>query len=388
MRIIYYDFGSGFLADHHLFHAIDELTRKGNDVIYVNPMKELGEDASQEACCELLLSRVRAEHKKAGVDLFFSVSWDNALTPEAVQDISKMGIPTVSFSTDDLSHPFRVEKITSAFDLCCSSARESHDILRGYGAKKVISMPFAANPHFYHPVPATEQNCVCFIGTAYGARARGIATMAQAGVPVHVHGASPMDVYGKNKGNPITRAFGNLADASERFFKGMAVPGGRKCIKAAVLRSVQELYSSPPEKDPTKGTVEYLGGAGFEEMAQIFCQSALSFGSIEVASTHVLKDPLLFIRVREFEVAMSGGVHLVNRFPELEEYFEDGVEMLYYDSHEELVDKARFYLDPAQHDTRMKIREAAAKRALGEHTWSHRFAEVGRELGLSFDVIS
>lgn len=384
MRILYYDFGDGFLADHHIFHAIDELTRKGHDVIYVNPMKEIGATASLDACCELLLDRVKSEHEKAGIDLFFSVSWDNSLTPETVKEISRLGIPTVSFSTDDLSHPFRVEKVTSAFDLCWSSARESNGILRGYGAKEVISMPFAANPYWYHPVSVPEQDCICFIGTAYGARARGIATMAQAGVPVHVHGASPMEVYGKNKGNPITRAMTNLNDASERFFKGMAVPGGRKCIKSAFLRSAQELISRPPEKDPTKGSVTYLGGAGFEEMAEIFSQSALSFGSIEVASTFVLKDPLMFIRVREFEVAMSGGVHLVNRFAELEEYFEDGVEMLYYDSFEELIDKARFYLDPARKSTRQKIREAAAKRALGEHTWTHRFEKVGERLGLSF----
>ncbi len=388
MRLIYYDFGDGFLADHHLFHAIDELTRKGHDVIYVNPMKEIGAHASVDDCCELLMRRIVAEHNNGGIDLFFSVSWDSALTADTVRDISRMGIPTVSFSTDDLSHPFRVQKITHAFDLCWTSARESNDILRGYGAKNIISMPFAANPHYYRPISTPEQDCICFIGTAYGARARGIATMAQAGVPVHVHGASPMEVYGKNKGNPITRAMSNFADTSERFIKGMVVPGGRKCIQAAFLRSAQELISRPPEKDPMKGSVEYLGGAGFEDMAQIFSQSALSFGSIEVASTFVLKDPLLFIRVREFEVAMSGGVHLVNRFPELEEYFEDGVEMLYYETFDELVDKAKFYLAPAQETTRRKIREAAAKRALGEHTWSHRFDEVGKQLGLSFAAVT
>jgi hypothetical protein len=383
MRIIYYDFGDGFLADHHLFHAIDELTRKGHEVIYVNPMKEIGGHATTDACCELLWSRVKAEHDNGGVDLFFSVGWDSYLTPETVKDISGLGIPTVSFSTDDLSHPFRVEKITHAFDLCWTATRESVGILKGYGAKKVIAMPFAANPHWYKPINVPEQDCICFIGTAYGARARGIATLAQAHVPVHVHGASPMDVYGKNKGNPITRAMGNFADASERFIKGMKVPGGRKCIQAALVRSMQELVSSPPEKDPMKGTVEYLGSAGFEDMAQIFSQSALSFGSIEIASTHVLRNPLLFIRVREFEVAMSGGVHLVNRHPELEEYFEDESEMVYYDSLDELVEKARFYLAPERKTARDKIRAAAVKRAVGEHTWSHRFEGVGKALGIA-----
>lgn len=384
MRIIFYDKGVGFLADAHHYHAVGELNANGHDVLYVNPRQELGHEDTAERYSEMLLDRVRKEHADKGVDMFFSLGWDISLTPEAVREISSLGIPTVSFSTDDLSHPFRVKKLTPAFDLCWTSARESIGILKGYGAKKVLAMPFASNPHVYKPMNVPEIDGICFIGTAYGARARGIATMAQAGVPVKVHGASPLDVYGENRGNPITRAFSNFGEASERFFKGMSVPGGRKCIQGAFVRAAQELVSRPPEKDRMKGTVEYLGSAGFEEMAEIFSASALSFGSMEVTSTFVLKDPLLFIRFREFEVAMAGGVHLVNRFPELEEYFDEGTEMLYYDSFEELVDKAKFYLAPERATTRSEIRVAASRRAMAEHTWSHRFEKICSELGLPF----
>lgn len=388
MRILFYDKGVGFLADAHLYHAVGELNTNGHEVLYVNPRQELGREDSAARYSEILLERVRKEHSGKGVDMFFSLGWDSSLTPEAVTEISRMGIPTVSFSTDDLSHPFRVQKLTPAFDLCWTSARESVGILKGYGAKKVLAMPFASNPHVYRPLNVPEVEGICFIGTAYGARARGIATMAQAGVPVKVHGASPMDVYGKNRGNPITRALGNFGEASERLVKGMSVPGGRKCIQGAVVRTAQELVSRPPEKDPMKGSVEYLGSAGFEEMAEIFSASALSFGSMEVTSTFVLKEPLLFIRFREFEVAMAGGVHLVNRFPELEEYFEEGTEMLYYDSFEELVDKARHYLAPERAATRQAIRAAASRRAMGEHTWSHRFGKICAELGIPFTTVA
>ncbi len=384
MRIFYYDVGLGFLAETHLFHAVDELTKGGHDVIFYNPMMELGHDAPVDQYCEMLMDKLRQELESGGIDLFFSLAWDNSINAETVREISRMGIPTVNFSTDDLSHPFRVKSITSAYDLCWTSARESMDLLRGYGARNLIVMPFASNPHVFRPLPVPEEENICFIGTAYGARARGIASMAQANVPVKVYGASPMDIYGQNRGNPATRALTNMSEGWERFLKSVAVPGGRKCIHAALKRTAQELVSSPPEKRPMDGTVEYLGSAGFEEMAEIFSKSALSFGSIEVASTFVLKDPLLFIRFREFEVAMSGGVHLVNRFPELEEYFEEGKEMLYYGSTEELVDKARFYLAPERASIRKDIRQNAMKRAVGDHTWSHRFRRVAQELGLPF----
>lgn len=383
MRLIYYDVGTGFLADGHLYHAIDELKQAGHDVIYVNPMQTLGSDAGLQQYCSLLLDRVRAEHKKTPVDFFFSVAWDAGLMPEAVREIRDMGIPTVSFSTDDLSHPFRVQKITSSFDLCWSTARESENILRAYGAKKLIFMPFAANPHLFRPRNGPEHRAVSFVGTAYGARAHGIASLAQADVPVAVHGASPMDIYGtKGLSNPITRALTSMSDGWGRLAGSVWVPGGRKCVAAALKRTMIELVSTPPEKRPMEGTVEYLGPADYEEMAVILSRSAISFGSLEVGSTYVLRDPLFFIRFREFEAAMAGGVHLVNRMPELEGYFEEDKEMLYYGSTEELIDKARFYLAPERDAAREYIRKNAARKARAEHCWMHRFRRVADELGI------
>ena len=98
----------------------------------------------------------------------------------------------------------------------------------------------------------------------------------------------------------------------------------------------------------------------------------------------VLTNPIYFIRFREFEAPMAGGVHLANRFPELQEYFEEDREMLFYGSMEELVDKARFYLAPERDTERRQIGQRAAARARAEHTWLHRFRRIGDVLGLDF----
>jgi len=385
MRLIFFDVGTGFLADAQVIHAVDELKSEGHEVIYVNPMQILGGEAPIERYCETLLDRVREEHDTAGLDMFFSVAWDANITPETVREISRMGIPTVSFSTDDLSHPFRVKNITSSFDLCWSTVRESAGILRSYGARKLIVMPFAANPHLFKPTGTPERNVVGFVGTAYSARAHGIASLAQANVPVEVHGASPMDVYGSGRtSNPFLRALTNASEGWHRLAASLWIPGGRKCVQAALKRTLLELVSDRPEKHPMDGTVEYLGSATTPEMIEILSSSAISYGSIELASTYVLKNPLMFIRFREFEAAMAGGVHLVNRMPELGEYFEEGREMLYFDGTEELIDKAKFYLRPEQTATRNAIREQASIRARAEHTWSHRFRRLTQELGIRF----
>ena len=104
-------------------------------------------------------------------------------------------------------------------------------------------------------------------------------------------------------------------------------------------------------------------------MVRCLNEFAISLGSIELASTYVLKKPLLFIRIREFEAPMSGAVHLVNRMPELEEYFEEDQEMLFYDSVPEMIDKARFYLSPERDTLRQSIRKQARRRAEADHGW-------------------
>jgi len=152
----------------------------------------------------------------------------------------------------------------------------------------------------------------------------------------------------------------------------------------AIKRSLLELVSTPPEKRSLDESIQYCEGPSFEDMGSCVSGLGISLGSIELASTYVLRRPLLFIRLREFEIPMCGGVHLVNRFPELLEYFEEDKEMLFFDTREELVDKVRFYLSPERDRTRQLIREKARERAVHEHTWMHRFQKIGEELGLDF----
>ena len=87
------------------------------------------------------------------------------------------------------------------------------------------------------------------------------------------------------------------------------------------------------------------------------------------------------IRLRDFEVPMSGGFYLVEHQEELREFFEIGREIETYRSREELLDKISFYLG---HDAeRERIRRAGRERCLRDHTWQRRFDAAFREIGLS-----
>lgn len=365
---------------------VDELRRAGHDVHYLNPVAVLGRTGSSADYSQVLLDEIAAPTSGADrYDLLFATATDDTIVPDAIDEARRRGLVAVNLSTDDYSHPFRVARVASRFDLNWSTVRENLAIIQGYGAR-VITMPWGANPHVFKPGSGPADRVIGFIGTTYGARARNIAYLQQAGLPVRVHGRSPDEYYqtdGKGS-NPIARAIANFPESWQRFRHGIRFPAGRQCMLSLLWRSIQELPGHLPEQRLDNSRIEYMPGPPFEGMSAALSRMALSLGSIELCSTYVFRQPLLFIRLREFEVAMSGGVHLVNRFPELEEYFEPDREMLFYGSAEELVDKAGFYLRPEQDAERRRIGERARLRSEAEHTWLARFRRIGKMLDLTF----
>ncbi len=80
------------------------------------------------------------------------------------------------------------------------------------------------------------------------------------------------------------------------------------------------------------------------------------------------------VNCRAFEAAGCGALQIMEYRLAVEHCFEPGKEILLYKSYEELIDMLR---RAEAAPTEMKsIREAAAKRALAEHTYSHRLEKI------------
>ena len=84
------------------------------------------------------------------------------------------------------------------------------------------------------------------------------------------------------------------------------------------------------------------------------------------------------LNLRAFELAACGVFQLLQRVPSVSEFFEEGKEIVCFETKEEMLEKIRHYL--ARDDERRRIVEAARQRALCEHTWSHRIAQMARHL--------
>lgn len=104
----------------------------------------------------------------------------------------------------------------------------------------------------------------------------------------------------------------------------------------------------------------FYGQRFFEEAADKFADSKIC---LNVA----LNDD---VNMRCFEVTGSGGFLLTNRIPSLEELFVDGKEIVMYDSMDDMIEKAKYYLE---HDEeREAIAKAGYERAMRDHQMSMR----------------
>lgn len=104
----------------------------------------------------------------------------------------------------------------------------------------------------------------------------------------------------------------------------------------------------------------YYGQALFEEAGKRFCESKIVF------NTSMTND----LNMRTFEALGTGSFLLTSWIPTIEEVFEDGKHLVLYRSLDEMIDKAKYYLE---HDEeRERIAQAGYEEVLKKHTIQHR----------------
>ncbi|MHB8578570.1 MAG: glycosyltransferase [Ignavibacteriaceae bacterium] len=114
---------------------------------------------------------------------------------------------------------------------------------------------------------------------------------------------------------------------------------------------------------------EHFPRIPFHQMVRVFSRSKINL-NLSNSSTMVEQQ----IKGRNFEIPGTKSFLLTGNAENLQEYFEDGKEIVIFNSPEELIDKAKYYL---AHETERKtIAEYAFKRTISEHTWQHRFDDI------------
>jgi spore maturation protein CgeB len=292
---------------------------------------------------EALLLQIEKAHAQRRIDLLFTYFYNACVSPDAIRQIRSLGIVTVNWFCNASFQFHLVSEIAPAYDFCLVPEKFRLEDYRRINAKPIYCQE-AANPEIYHPYPANERYDVAFIGQAYGERPDLVRSLLDHRVKVHVWGTG-WEYFRQRRPslNPLMWGRGNGAP------------------------------KIPPR---------LIGGVlSDEELVRTFSRTRINLGFAGCWTDETTTERITQIRLRDFEIPMSGGFYLTEYQEEIEEFYDIDREIVCYRTKEELLDKIRFYLwHPAQ---RAKIRLAGRRRCLSEHTWANRFKKVFRGIGVT-----
>lgn len=344
-------------------------------------------ERNRERVSQELLRQIRAAHAAAPLDLFFSYFYDACVLPEAIDEIREMGIVTVNWFCNGAYQLDLVREISPHYDWCLVPEKFRLDDYRALGARPLYCQE-AANPQIYRPYDLPVEYGATFAGQAYGERPAYIRYLLDQGIDIRVWGLwwrdySPF-VQQANRRNLPRRAY--------YIARYLATPEGRR----EALRRLQGKGRAEPDScagqtPPTGVSVldtavrqlpdNILGPVlSDEEMIKLYSRSRINLGFSSCGDTHKEGKRILQVRLRDFEVPMSGGFYMVEYMEELGEFFDIGKEIVCYSGPEDLAEKIKYYL--AHDDEREAIRKAGYERCRRDHTWQKRFAAAFREMGL------
>lgn len=285
-----------------------------------------------------LLRQFRAAHAREPLRVFFSYFYDACIEPEALDEIRGLGVTTVNWFCNASFQLHLVSTIAPRYDWCLVPEKFRLDDYRALGARPLYCQE-AANPGVYRPHDVPFEFDVTFAGQAYGERPAIVRFLHENGVDVRVWGPQWEYHVMPPSRNPLRR--------------WLFPPGGLPASRHGGLLSDDELV-------------------------RLYSRSRINLGLSACDSSD---QRVVQIRLRDFEVPMSGAFYLTEHQPELAEFFELGREIETYRDRAELLDKIRFYL--RDDDARDRIRRAGRERCLRDHTWQRRFEAAFAAMGFA-----
>jgi spore maturation protein CgeB len=289
---------------------------------------------------DALLQQIQKAHSGRPIDLFFSYFYDACVEPDAIRQISSMGIVTANWFCNG-AHQFRlVSEIAPVYNFSLVPEKFRLSDYRSIGANAIYCQE-AANPDIYFPQAEPELYEAGFVGQAYGERPSLIEWLVSHGIEARVWGSG-----------------------WEHFQKR------RPSLWPARWKQISPAIPS-----------RLIGGVlSDQDVVRTFHRTKVNLGFAACWTEEGATERITQIRLRDFEVPMSGAFYLTEYQDELRDFFEIDSEIVCYRNREELLDKVRFYL--GHPDLRIKIRQAGRERCLREHTWEKRFQKAFQEMGL------
>lgn len=309
-----------------------------------------------------LFRQITLAHKKKPIDLFFSYFFDACILPETIDEIKTMGIKTVNWYCNGSYQLELVSQISPHYDFCLVPEKFRINDYKALGATPIYCQE-AANPTIYKAYDVAQEFDVTFVGQAYGDRPEYIQHLLNNGINVKVWGVN-WDIFTTKPLSETKKHKTNYCSKLKKLF----TREGLYILKKKLERI---FYAPKPILLPENVVGPVLSD---QEMIKMYSRSKINLGFSTCGETHKDKKRIVQVRLRDFEVPMSGGFYMTEYMQELEEFFDIGKEIVCYHDKHDLADKITYYL---KHDSkREKIRQAGRARCIKDHSWHKRFEMV------------
>jgi hypothetical protein len=342
-------------------HIFDQLTKNGCEIATFSPFDFETHDSANENLINLM--------KTEQFDMIVCPYNEKIIYIDTIIFARTKGIATLLMCYDNLVVPYVHKKIAKYYDLVWLTSKETQPLFVEWGAHTIF-LPYAANPDVFTPKYSKNENKCVFVGTPYGSRSGIINRLTNNAVEVDLF-------YDEIKGNPAKWS-PNIKELFKTIIEDSTSSIGRKIMYSALKTKLkrQNTLNLSSEYLSKHDSVDIL------ELSSIYCNYSLSLSSTVARNTGILKKPVPIVNLRSFEIPMSGGVQFCLYNEELGNYFEEDREIIFYRSDDEMIEKARYYLNNKNSNTIINIKACARKRAENEHTWLHRYKKVFESLNL------
>lgn len=287
--------------------------------------EKLRRGSIENTYCEMVSQVVLESINEKPIDILFCMALA-PITPRVLLELRKRGIITVLWFVEDFARFTYWKDNARFYDFVFTIQKgKCIEAIREAGAGEVHYVPVACDPALHAPQMLSAEDKakwgspVSFMGAGYHNRQQIFASLAEL----------PFKIWGTEW--PTCRPFDRMVQ-----------DGGRRLTPA--------------------------------EYVKIFAGSDIN---INLHSSHERDgvDPFGdFLNPRTFELASAGAFQLVDKRSLLSECFEEGKEIVTFNSAAELKQKIRYYLDRPEECR--QIAERARKRALSEHTYQHRIKQM------------
>ncbi|MFH1868853.1 MAG: glycosyltransferase [Candidatus Omnitrophota bacterium] len=325
-----------------------------------------------ERTTENILAEAKKIHAKEGIDLFFAYLYPFQFRPRLFKELTKLGIPSVYFFCDNFTHKDVAREYAPYATLNWVPESEAIPQFKSSGSK-YIYLPMAANPDIFYPVDTEETVDISFLGSKNPYRRYILGRALHAGLNLRVYGgfwcpdSCCQSSEAEHKANIIERCFTHVRfkkNSISRFLRYGLGPVRRSRWYNRLGEEYDKVLQGVSNREPLD----------IVQANSVYSFSAVSIGTNDLFDSLLERKFIFYTKMRNFEAAMAGACFLMQATPDGHELFQDGEEVMFYSTPEELIDKANFLL--RNESVRKTLRLAARKRALLEHTWSCRFKKV------------